>query len=143
MTASAATGHYKHESKRYNSTTYMSFSEPSFSLHVLPRPPMGARDRPGRSVTRSPSPGGVKGDLCQHADTVFVIPALKLSQHLGCDLSLERFRSGDERVLRDLQNSEIKMEASRRRWNTHKCCIDIFSHGNQCSLLAHGRDFCS
>lgn len=75
---------------------------------------MGARDRPGMSVTRSPSLGGVKGGLRQHVDTVFVIPALKLSQHLGRDLSFKRFRSGDERVLRDLQNFEIKMEASRR-----------------------------
>ena len=66
------------------------------------------------SVTRSLSPGGAKADLRQHVDTVFVIPALKLSQHLGCDLSFERFRSGDERVLRDLQNFEIKIEASRR-----------------------------
>jgi hypothetical protein len=59
---------------------------------------MGARDRPGGSVTRSPSPGREKGDLRQHTDAVFVIPALKLSQHLGCDLTFEGFRCGDERA---------------------------------------------
>ena len=96
-------GRYRHESKRCNLTTYGGFSEPSFSLHVLPRSPMGAQDRPGRSITRFPLAGrGKGGTLRQHADTVFVIPAIKLSQHLGCDLSLEGFRSGDKRVLRDL-----------------------------------------
>ena len=51
------------------------------------------------------------GNLRQHADAVFVIPALKLSQHLRGNLSLEGFRGGDECVLRDLQISEIEIKA--------------------------------
>lgn len=70
---------------------------------MLPRSPW-ARDCPGGSATRSPSPGREKGDLCQCADAVFVIPVLKPSQDLGCDLSFEGFRCGNERALWDLKN---------------------------------------
>jgi hypothetical protein len=55
------------------------------------------------------------GDLRQHADAVFVIPALKPSQYLGCDLSLEGFRCGDERALWDLKISNIEIKAPQRK----------------------------
>jgi hypothetical protein len=72
---------------------------------MLPRPPWARRIPPGRE----------KGDLRQHTDAVVVIPALKPSQHLGCDLSLEGFRCGDERALWDLKNCNIEIKAARKK----------------------------
>ena len=48
--------------------------------------------------------GRVNTGLRHGAHSVLVLPTLKLLQHLGCDLSLQGFRSGDERPLRDLRN---------------------------------------
>ena len=79
---------------------------------------MGGRDRwVGNKVL-----GEENGYLRQRADAVFVIPALKFSQHLGCDLSLEVFRCGDERALRDLKICD-KSRCHGERWSSHKCCI--------------------
>ena len=64
-----------------------------------------ARGIPGSVI--SPPLDRMNTGLQHRGYAVLVLPALKVSQHLRCDLLLEGFRSGDERTLRDLQMVEI------------------------------------
>jgi len=60
LVVSAAPCRSKHERKRYNLATYECFSESSLSLHVVPRAPTGAWDRPGSAI--GTTSGEDKGD---------------------------------------------------------------------------------
>lgn len=110
MTVSAATCRHQHESSLH---TGVPLNRVSHCICFL-----GPHGRAGSSQwvgNKVPSPGREKGDLRQRADAVFVLPALKPSQYLGCDLSLEGFRCGDERSLWDLKISNIEIKAPRRK----------------------------
>jgi len=110
MTVSAATCRYKHENSLH---TGVPLNRVSHCICFLGPHGRAASSRwVGNKV---PSPAREKGDLRQHADAVFVIPALKPSQHLGCDLSLEGFRRGNERALWDLKISNIEIQVPRRK----------------------------
>jgi len=75
---------------------------------VVPRAPMCAWDRPRSAI--GPPRGRIKVSLRHRAHAVFVPPALKSFQHLWRDLSFEGLRGGDERALRNLPMSDIKIK---------------------------------
>jgi hypothetical protein len=86
--------------------------------------------------------GRIKEALRHRTHAVFVLPALESFQHLWRDLSLEGIRGGDERALRNLPISDIKIKGMEKG-GAHEWCADILSHGDQRCLLAYGRDFCA
>ena len=84
----------------------------------------------------------MKEALRHRTHAVLVLPALESFQHLWRDLSLEGLRGGDERALRNLPISDIKIKGMGKG-GAHEWCADILSHGDQRCLLAYGRDFCA
>jgi hypothetical protein len=97
--------------------------------------PLGARGRPGLSVTVVMTYANM---LAQYS----LLQRSNFRNISGVICRLRAFAAATNASCETYKSLGLKSKRHGGRRCSHKCCIDIFSHGNQCGLLAHSRDFC-